>query len=541
MRIKQTIPTYIVGQQVTILDNLSLRERTTSRDAGLGNWNGRDMLRYQGTVVTISRVNDIFYSIENDGGEFSWTPNMFKESYDFEATLLTPPPEYHGGQIVTIHNNLGLGRDFHGVTINDSMLRKVGHSARIIRHIGGSLRAYKIQFLDETLESPWNWTVSCFSQSYTEQNIVAEIDNELSKPKVKKEDFTIDDVKVGMYIFHDSYNSGNSRHILAIVTNVTEENISLKYVHKTDLNDYQLHNDIVTMDEEHTIRAITIRGNDLNNMPIKIKYARGKQYIVEAMYIPDERDLKSIFGLSNEKFFEDPLKEGMTPIPDLFKDSKFKLKKVDLQVNKKRYKDIYAFYIKDTLFIGVLGLNSYKSLNADMVLKNHGIGHKDYKDVLVNTCAVKVKSFEDSATIFGHKTRKEAMFNSVKKEDGKTKTIFKIHNVIFNYEKEGKYYHVLEVNDGTLNLKFLLSDLELMLPNVNNYVFPKERTIKTQTICKVTRDKLLPVSKGSKVTVVKMFNRHVPIKGTYDKNTVCVVVDSNNKQFECKVHQLKRV
>lgn len=541
MRIKETIPIYIIGEQVTIINNLQQRD-ISGLDSGLDETH---MPSYQGRTVTISSRNASgSYNIIEDNGRYSWSPNMFKESYDFEQILLTPVPRYVEGQTVTIHNNLRLGRAFHGITINTSMVTMQGELARISRIIVPSDNpnevAYRLTFINNGRGDMYNWTASCFSQSYTTQDLVSEIDNELNKSKVKKEDFSIEDVKIGMYIFHDSYNSPNSRHILAVVTKITEEHISLKYLHKSDLRDYQLRNGITTLDEEHILKAFTNHGSDLNNFTIQIKHAKGKQYIVESMYIPNERDLKSIFNLSNERFFEEPLKEGMTPIPDLFKDSKFKLKKVELQVGKVRFKDTYAFHIKDDLFIRVDSFNKYKTLNANIIFKNHGIGHKDYKDILTKLCATKIKSFEESAAVFGHKTRKEAMFNSFKK-DSKTKNIFQIHNVIFNYEKEGKYYHVVEVNDGTLNLKFLLSDLELILPNVNNYVFPKERIIKTQTICKVTKDKLLPVTKGSKVTVVKMFNRHVPIKGTYDKNTVCVVVDTNNKQFECKVHQLKRV
>lgn len=541
MRLKQRIPTYIVGQTVTILDNLENRTTDNVSDAGTGDFGLNPMSSYQGRLAYIQSIDiNGFYRIDLDGRSWSWSPNMFKESYDFEHVLLNPLPEYHVGQIVTIHNNLGLGRAFHGVTINSNMLTKVGRPARIMRELDISPRVYRIQFLDETLESPWNWTVSCFSQSYTEQNIVAEIDNELSKPKVKKEDFTIDDVKVGMYIFHDSYCSGNSRHILAMITKITNDRLDLRYIHKSNISDYQMQHNLNSIDEEEIIKILH-SGYSSSLTYTASFYKRGTmQFIADNIFIPNDEELKLLFNLSNEKFFKEDLKEGMLPTPDLFKESKFKLKKVDILTKTERLKDAFAFHIKDNIYVQNVSFGKYKTIKSDKTTKAITITKKDYKDILVKFSAVKITNFEDSAMIFGHKTRKEAMFKSLK-ADGKSKNIFKIHNVIFNYEKKGKFYHVLEINDGTLNLKFILSDLELLLPNVNNYVLPKEREIKTETFCKVTRDKLLPVKKGEKVKVVKMFNRHVPVKGTYDKNTICIVVDNNNKQFECKAHQLKRV
>lgn len=548
MRIKQTIPTYTVGQRVTVLDDLNLRERAVSPDAGLGSWNGRTMTRYQGTVVTISRVNDIFYIIENDGGEFSWSPNMFKESYDFDQVLLTPVPVYHEGQIVRIHNNLSLGREFHNISINSDMRTKQGRLARIRQTIINDPIVYKLSFIDETDACPWSWTATCFEQSYTSVSSIGlaqEINQALEQNKEKEEEFTIDDIKPGMFLFHSQYCSFNSRHIIAVVKKIEDNRIFLRYIHKDAVKRYLSDRGVSLSQTKVTSDLVLECLNDISyssplDYTIEIFKTHNRQYIATNIYVPTEEDLSLIYNLSNKNITDEVLKEGMLKVPNLFSDSKFKLKKIDVYTGKLRYIDIYAFHIKDFLYVGIISPGVYKTLKVDTVIKSNTIEIKDYKDILVNTTTAKIKSFEDSATIFGHKTRKEAMFKSIK-EGSKAKTAFKIHNLIFNYEKEGKYYHVAEVNDGTLNLKFLLSDLELILPNINNYVFPKERTIKTETICKVTKDKLLPVKKGSEVKVVKMFNRHIPVKGTYDKNTVCVVTDINNKQFECKLHQLKRL
>jgi len=548
MRLKQRIPTYIVGQTVTILDNLENRTTDNVSDAGIGDFGLiNPMSSYQGILACIQSIDSNgFYRIDLDGRSWSWSPNMFKESYDFEPTLLSPVPIYARGQVVRIHNNLNLRRAFHNITINDAMITLQGELARIDRIIindtNPSRIVYRLAFFNGRGNS-YNWTASCFSQSYSTENLVAQIDEELnkqSKNKEMKEDFSIDDLKEGMYIFHDSYCSGNNRHILAMIAKITNDRLDLRYIHKSNIRDYQMQHNLNSIDEEEIIKILH-SGYSSSLTYTASFYKRGTmQFIADNIFIPNDEELKLLFNLSNEKFFKEDLKEGMLPTPDLFKESKFKLKKVDILTKTERLKDAFAFHIKDNIYVQNVSFGKYKTIKSDKTTKAITITKKDYKDILVKFSAVKITNFEDSAMIFGHKTRKEAMFKSLK-ADGKSKNIFKIHNVIFNYEKKGKFYHVLEINDGTLNLKFILSDLELLLPNVNNYVLPKEREIKTETFCKVTRDKLLPVKKGEKVKVVKMFNRHVPVKGTYDKNTICIVVDNNNKQFECKAHQLKRV
>lgn len=550
MRLKQRIPTYIVGQTVTILDNLENRTTDNVSDAGIGDFGLiNPMSSYQGRLAYIQSIDiNGFYRIDLDRRSWSWSPNMFKESYDFEHVLLNPLPEYHVGQIVIITDtsNLRLGRDFHGLTVTDTMVRKAGNPARIMTvrpSVRGNIMLYTLQFLGDISPESHSWSASCFVQSYSTENLVAQIDEELnkqSKNKEMKEDFSIDDLKEGMYIFHDSYCSGNNRHILAMIAKIDGDRLHLRYIHKSNIRDYQMQHNLNSIDEEEIIKILH-SGYSSSLTYTASFYKRGNiQFIADDIFIPNDEELKLLFNLSNEKFFKEDLKEGMLPTPDLFKESKFKLKKVDILTKTERLKDAFAFHIKNNIYVQNVSFGKYKTIKSDKTTKAITITKKDYKDILVKFSAVKITNFEDSAMIFGHKTRKEAMFKSLK-ADGKSKNIFKIHNVIFNYEKKGKFYHVLEINDGTLNLKFILSDLKLLLPNVNNYVLPKEREIKTETFCKVTRDKLLPVKKGEKVKVVKMFNRHVPVKGTYDKNTICIVVDNNNKQFECKAHQLKRV
>ena len=111
--------------------------------------------------------------------------------------------------------------------------------------------------------------------------------------------------------------------------------------------------------------------------------------------------------------------------------------------------------------------------------------------------------------------------------------------------RSAKEFAFIELNDGTLNLKFLLDDINLVLPTINDYVAPKDRTIKANDECKLVNNKITPVQKGSTVKVLKMFNRHQvhnPRLGVYDKNTVALVLDkTSNKQFECKIKQLKKI
>lgn len=230
-------------------------------------------------------------------------------------------------------------------------------------------------------------------------------------------------------------------------------------------------------------------------------------------------------------------------IPNLFVYSKYPIKYCRFTTNTDHVSD-FVFILPNNLLIGyVRDVNKYISFKPELVFHTRALDTNDIIKIVKNTGKVKIKSCEESIKVFGHKSRKRLMFETCKSNPKQT---FIINNVIFNYEKEDKCYHVVEVFDGTLNLKFLLDDLELVLPNVNNYNLPKDRTIKVGDKCRVKIiNKFTPTTKNAEVNVVKMYNRHKPYKawlnGSYDENTIVDVVDSKNNKFECKIKQLKRI
>jgi hypothetical protein len=425
MKLKETIPIYNVGDTVTIIDDLRNRKiNDVNNDAGVG----EQMLLYQSIKTTISRkLGDNRYELSNFN--WSWSYNMFKESYDFEEEIIEP--------------------------------------------------------------------------------------------------------YIGMYLYHNYHDEGENEKIIMKVIDIVHTTLRCKYMFKQMLS-------AITIPENLEIHGITF------DQTIEYSKHNEKNFFTASLYVPTNEKLIKDWGVSNKTpFKQELLTDGMLPIPDLFNYSKYPIRKVNGILNTGNSYNNYVFEINKTLFVSYDNFKT-KSIKYDDIFSNRLITNKDYKELIITWGKAKIKSFDKSSSLFGHKTRKKAMFEAVNTNSVTNKkypVYFQITNVIFNYEKEGKYYHVVEVYDGTLNLKFLLSDIELILPNVNNYIQPKDRVIKSGVECKVTKDKLLPVSKGSKVKVVKMFNRHIPLKGMshYDKNTVCLVVDNNNKQFECKVKQLKKI
>ena len=417
-------------------------------------------------------------------------------------------PVYNIGDTVTILDDLSLrtlkvnGDSIGDASVNNVMKLRQG-SKHIIDHIG-TFGYYTIS------DCLYNWTANMFKESY-------EFEEEL-----------ITEPYVGMYLYH-RYNLTGSDYLFRIYE-LEDDRFKTSYV--DGVRSYEGLQIDLTFNEKPDRQNMT----SSNNKSIK----NGITYFGMDLYIPTNEELYAKWGVTNKtNCTEESLIEGTLPIPNLFEYSKYPIVKLTgIRTNGNSYSG-YVFKLKDGMYVSYNGIK-YENIKLSAVFSNKTINSKDTKELILNWGKAKIKSFEESVALFGHKTRKKLMFEA---SNNKPSKIFKIKNITFNCEKDGKYYHVVEVNDGSLNLKFLLNDVEFILPNVNNYVLPKDRTIILKSECKVIKDKLLPVSRGTAVKVLKMYNRHTPLKGasTYDKNTICVVSNGTNKTFECKVKQLKKI
>lgn len=65
---------YKVGDKVRVKNDLFVNEQY-----GNGVWFRNDMARYEGQVVTISKVEDDFYNIEEDKCRWCWIDEMFED------------------------------------------------------------------------------------------------------------------------------------------------------------------------------------------------------------------------------------------------------------------------------------------------------------------------------------------------------------------------------------------------------------------------------------------------------------------------------
>ena len=430
MKLKEKIPVYRLGSLVTIIDDLESRfVSDTTTDAGLDD----TMKRYQGSKVQITNIRGVHYTVNIDGSQWSWSYNMFKESYE------------------------------------------------------------------DMNETPT--------------------------------------FEVGTYLYHQSYVPGFSNVILLQITDITEREVKCKFIYETD-KEAKKH-----LLEKGNIFAYS--NSKVYNDDKEVRYIDTQYYVSRSLFIPSNEELYKTWGVTNKtEENSQPLKEGMLVIPNIFEKSKYPVNRLRIEdpTSKRRFLSVrsgYYFEIRKDLIVGFNGTKLY-SLRNQTIVSRYSLKDKDYKEILVNWGKVRVKSYETSSELFAHKTRKKAMFEA---SDSKDKSTYKISNVIFNFEKEGKYYHVLEINDGTLNLKFSIDDLDIILPNCDNYNPPKDRNKLMGDQCKIVNDKLLPLRRGSVVKITKIFNRHTPVstKSPYDKNSIAVVIDSNHKQFECKLKQLKKV
>jgi len=116
-------------------------------------------------------------------------------------------------------------------------------------------------------------------------------------------------------------------------------------------------------------------------------------------------------------------------------------------------------------------------------------------DVLKEFCKFKVKSYEQSSNLFS--------FGKIKKESlGK---IVEITKAEFNatVKKSDKLEQTVYVKIDSTSYRFLLSDIEIIYPNVNGWTAPKDRRIVKNSKVRIVNNKHMSGIKKNDVVIVK--------------------------------------
>jgi hypothetical protein len=162
---------------------------------------------------------------------------------------------------------------------------------------------------------------------------------------------------------------------------------------------------------------------------------------------------------------------------------------------------IYRLNRKTNKSIGLFKTdNSYKLEKIPDVstYRAYNIGIPE-RNILRTFCDVKIKSFQESADLFGYKPTKEFMMKSGQQ--------FEISNMILDYtcKKDGIIRNVVEVIFKDKALKFLPEDLEFIYPDLEllrkGYTEPLDRKIKKGSNVKVVDDRGIPFKKNTRLKV----------------------------------------
>lgn len=190
-------------------------------------------------------------------------------------------------------------------------------------------------------------------------------------------------------------------------------------------------------------------------------------------------------------------------------------------------------------YCGVIGFEK----NGYIIFKNSegGTGHYNTNGVFKNSdivnfidlkaierqCKFKVISYIDSAKMFKFTDLKKSMINNTY-----TGTELLLETTVKSInEKQNTIKLILEDGKKT---RFLLSDLEIIYPNINSFNAPKDREIKEGIKVKLSNNKNINIPKNSLVSVVKI--KEIG-KGRGQKKYA--IIDYNGQQSYVKVKNLK--
>ena len=195
------------------------------------------------------------------------------------------------------------------------------------------------------------------------------------------------------------------------------------------------------------------------------------------------------------------------------------------RLNKKTNKSIGLFKANnDYKLEKIPDLSTYRAYNI-------GIPERT---ILKTICNVKIKSFQESADLFGYKPTKEFMMKSGQQ--------FEIGNVMIDYtcKKDGEIRSVVEVIFKDKALKFLPEDLEFIYPDLEllrkGYTEPLDRKIKKGSKVKVVDDRRIPFKKNTKLKV----NTVITVGHSSFSKKYCSVLN-DYKEYLIPIKKLKVV
>lgn len=170
---------------------------------------------------------------------------------------------------------------------------------------------------------------------------------------------------------------------------------------------------------------------------------------------------------------------------------KGRLKKEDVKTDKERPVKCITKENGDFVYVNM----KPEDFNT---FKTHNFGNKEG---LLALGMVRIASCEESASLFGYRNIKTQMLES--------KQLFEISTITpdFKCKKDEEIRNIIEVKNNGKAYKFLLSEVELILPDldklIKGYVAPKDREIKQGNDAKLINAKRTTIPKGSKVKVLE--------------------------------------
>lgn len=193
----------------------------------------------------------------------------------------------------------------------------------------------------------------------------------------------------------------------------------------------------------------------------------------------------------------------------------------------------------------IKNFGKFKIINIPIVDKN------------IISCFVRVKitNYEKSSELFGYKPTKKAMFESKTSDNEKSNNfLYDIEQICENFisKKDGKTYNVVILklksknNEVIKKLKFVEEDLEFVYPDLDKFfksiTIPKDRKIKSGSVCKIIDDRKIPISRNSVVKVINISSFNTKTKlpnGKLTKTKSYAYVLFNNKEYTINSNKLK--
>lgn len=175
------------------------------------------------------------------------------------------------------------------------------------------------------------------------------------------------------------------------------------------------------------------------------------------------------------------------------------LKDTDTTFDKFKYKPVASGhtlgFLKDGKFI-VAFKDFDNKICLDFPKKNIKYFNGSVKPLL-EFCQFKVINYIESAKLFKFTEAKKKLVGKIVNIENielnaEVKSSTEKHDTLFVLTEEGK------------RLRFLLSDIEIIYPNINGYNIPKDRSIKEGEIVRIKDDRRISIKRNEQVKVLKV-------------------------------------